>query len=188
MGAAMYSITLRVFLLLVLATTLQFTTAASADDKHPAVVAAEKALKAAVDKAAEDYLARLDAAAKEVLSQGDLKAARAIEEKKQAMKAHGLSTVPDPTAKSKRILLANIFRVTDGAILDFRFDQTAYGRHNGKTTNWVMTDQQTLILGAVDPSRPLYIYKFDKSLSRGVVYKYQPLTTGKRHTVRRSGR
>jgi len=94
--------------------------------------------------------------------------------------------LPDPTVKSKRILLSHIFRKTDGAILDFRPDYTAYGRHNGKATNWVMTDARTLIMGAIDRTKPVYIHKFDKSLTRGTVYKYHPVTEKRPSVITRS--
>lgn len=175
---------------LVMCTVLGFAAAAapSQDETKDKVAAAKKVLEAAVQEAVDEYISALDAAIAEAKDSGDRDYALSLESERKLLKLHGLSTLPDPSAKSKRILLNNIFRKTDGAILDFRPDYTAYGRHNGLTTNWVMTDPQTLIVGATSPSKPLYIYKFDKSLSRGTVYKYQPLTKERKHTVRRTPR
>ena len=147
---------------------------------------AKKEFEKEIADAVSRYVVKLETASKAAANDGNFDEAKAIADKKKSLETHGISTTPDPTKKSKRILLANIFKITDGAVLEFRANYTAYGRHNDLTTNWVMTDPQTLIMGATRPTKPLYIYKFDKTLSRGTVYKYQPVTNEKRRTITRS--
>lgn len=166
---------------------LSFSAACFAQETNsPKVREAKQEFEAAIKRAVAEYVAKLDTAAKAAAAEGDIDEAKSINDYKKSMAAHGISTQPDPMVKAKRILIAHTFRKTSGAILDFRPDYTAFGRHNGKFTNWVMTDPQTLITGATDPTKPIYIHKFDKQLTRGTVYKYQPVTNERRHTITRS--
>lgn len=152
----------------------------------PAVQARKAKLKfeGALRKAALDYAAELESVAKDAAKAGDFDEAKRLNDLKEDVGKNGVSSRIDPTRKHRQLLHSSLLEIKDGAILELRPDFTALNRISRQVLPWTMTDPQTVILGAPNPTKPLYIYKFDTQLKSGTVYKYLP-SKEKRRTITR---